>query len=59
MSPLQLLLGQPALSDFRLSQLLPKIQAKAPHAKSLSAHWVYLVRAADAACSAPHAQPWA
>jgi phosphoribosylformylglycinamidine synthase len=46
MSPLQLLLGQPALSDFRLSQLLPKIQAKAPRAKSLKAHWVYLVRAA-------------
>ena len=52
MRPLQVLAGAPALSDFRLSQLLSKIQEKAPRALTLSARWVYLLPQANTSADA-------
>ena len=53
MSSLLLLEGESALSEFRVSRLLTKIQSVAPKVKSLRAHWVYLLRPADLAQSMP------
>ena len=47
MPSLSVLAGDRALSDFRISQLLTRVQAIAPRAKSLSAHWIYLLRTAS------------
>ncbi len=47
MSPPLLLLGESALSDFRLTQSLSKIQAVAPGASSVSSWWAYLLVVAD------------
>ncbi|MEY3543716.1 MAG: hypothetical protein RIQ29_1124, partial [Pseudomonadota bacterium] len=44
MPSLSVLAGDRALSDFRISQLLTRVQAIAPRAKSLSARWIYLLR---------------
>ena len=48
MASLLLFAGENALSPFRVSRLLTRIQAVAPKVKSLSSQWVYLVRPADA-----------
>lgn len=47
MSSLQFLGGDAALSGFRLSRLISKIQAFAPKAKTIESHWIYLVRCAQ------------
>ena len=47
MPSLSVLAGDRALSDFRISQLLTRVQTIAPRAKSLSAHWIYLLRTAS------------
>ena len=53
MASLQLFAGDSALSPFRVSRLLTRIQAVAPKARGLSSQWVYLVRpSADCQASA-------
>ncbi len=47
MSPPLLLSGESALSDFRLAQVLSKIQAVAPGASSVSSRWAYLLVLAE------------
>lgn len=46
MLPLQFLLGDSALSDFRQSHLTSQFKAISPRLKGFSANWVYLVKQA-------------